>query len=137
MLVKLVNYLNAVELHIEACVSIRNAMDSVVPVFNACSADEQLELRSEIAKLIGKKKGVKPVEMEKGIYKGSLGFNAHGSEKEEQARVMLRYYMPTSVEKPSTKKVSKQVDRVAQRAKALKSDFTKAELRRLIALLSV
>jgi len=137
MKVKLVNYLNAVELHINACVSIRSAMDSVVPVFNACSADEQLELRSAIATLIGKKKGVKPMEIEKGIYKGSLGFNSHGTEEEEQARVMLRYYMPTHVEKTSTTKVSKQVDRVAKRAESLNKDFTKAELRRLVKLLKV
>ena len=113
-------YIDAVAKHIDAGVSLKEVMDTVKPIYNKSSLEEQLELRSAIATLIGKKKKVTPITIEKGVYTGSLGFNAHGTAKEEQARAMLKYYMPTHVEKTSTTS-SKQVDPIVQRANKLLS----------------
>ena len=71
-------------------------------------------MRDAVAQVIGKYKGVKPKLMEKGTYKGFLGFEAHGTEEENQARVMLQYYFPIKKKaKPSSAQpVAKQVDEV-------------------------
>jgi hypothetical protein len=89
-------------------------LKDLVPVFNKATVEEQLAIRSEVVKLIGKLKGVKPKLMEKGAYKGSLGFEAHGTEEENQARVMVQTYLPSKPKKAksSTQQVAKQVDEV-------------------------
>jgi hypothetical protein len=93
---------------------LRKALQQLVPVFNKATVEQQLAIRSEVVKLIGKLKGVTPKLMEKGSYKGSLGFDAHGSEIENQARVMVQTYLPSKPKKPkgSTQQVAKQVDAV-------------------------
>jgi hypothetical protein len=93
---------------------LRKALHQLVPVFNKATAEQQLAIRNEVAQLIGKLKGIKPKLMEKGIYKGSLGFDAHGSEIDNQARVMMQTYLPSKPKKPkgSTQQVAKQVDAV-------------------------
>jgi hypothetical protein len=108
------NYCTKLEAHIKSGVELRKALQSLVPVFNKATAEQQLAIRSEVVKLIGKLKGVTPKLMEKGSYKGSLGFDAHGSEIENQARVMVQTYLPSKPKKPkgSTQQVAKQVDAV-------------------------
>jgi hypothetical protein len=100
------NYINAVEQHIESGFNLADAMASFAPVFNKMRLDAQLEVRSNIARLISVKKKVATIEVTSGDYAGSLGFKAKhkgGTDKTEQARAMLKYYMPSKVEKASTK----------------------------------
>jgi hypothetical protein len=108
------NYCTKLEAHIESGMALRKALKDLVPVFNKATVEEQLAIRSEVVKLIGKLKGVKPKLMEKGAYKGSLGFEAHGTEEENQARVMVQTYLPSKPKKAksSTQQVAKQVDAV-------------------------
>jgi hypothetical protein len=108
------NYCTKLEAHIESGMALRKALKDLVPVFNKATVEEQLAIRSEVVKLIGKLKGVKPKLMEKGAYKGSLGFEAHGTEEENQARVMVQTYLPSKPKKAksSTQQVAKQVDEV-------------------------
>ena len=108
------HYCTKLEAHIESGMALRKALKDLVPVFNKATVEEQLAIRSEVVKLIGKLKGVKPKLMEKGAYKGSLGFEAHGTEEENQARVMVQTYLPSKPKKAksSTQQVAKQVDEV-------------------------
>ena len=99
-------YLNAVEQHINEGFNLADAMASFAPVFNKMKPIAQLEVRSNIARLISVKKKVATIEVTSGDYAGSLGFKAKhkgGTDKTEQARAMLKYYMPSKVEKTSTK----------------------------------
>jgi hypothetical protein len=123
------SYLNAVEQHIESGFNLADAMASFAPVFNKMKPLAQLEVRSNIARLISVKKKVATVEITAGTYAGSLGFKAKhkgGSIASEQARVMLGYYMPTKVETSSTpkKKVTSKVTPV-DRIKARVTKFVK------------
>lgn len=108
------NYCTKLEAHIKSGMELRKALQSLVPVFNKATVEEQLAIRNEVVTLIGKLKGVKPKLMEKGSYKGSLGFDAHGTEIENQARVMVQTYLPSKPKKPkgSAQQVAKQVDAV-------------------------
>ena len=123
-------YINAVEQHIESGFNLADAMASFAPVFNKMKLNAQLEVRSNIARLISVKKKVATVEITAGSYAGSLGFKAKhkgGSIASEQARVMLGYYMPTTkVEKTSTpkKKGASKVTPV-ERIKARVTKFVK------------
>ena len=114
-------YLSAVEQHIESGFNLGDAMQKFAPVFNKMRVAEQLEVRSNIARIISIKKRVPTIEITKGSYTGSLGFESAkngASDASEQARVMLRYYMPSQVEKTSTKtkagKATKKPDAVAK-----------------------
>ena len=124
------SYLNAVEQHIESGFNLADAMASFAPVFNKMKPLAQLEVRSNIARLISIKKKVATVEITAGTYAGSLGFKAKhkgGSIASEQARVMLGYYMPTTkVETSSTpkKKGASKVTPV-ERIKARVTKFVK------------
>jgi hypothetical protein len=120
------NYINAVEQHIESGFNLGDAMQKFAPVFNAMKIAQQLEVRSNIARLISIKKRVPTIEITKGNYAGSLGFEAKqngGSDASEQARAMLKYYMPSQVEKTSTKKATKakpnKVEQLLKQFKAL------------------
>jgi hypothetical protein len=108
------NYCTKLEAHIKSGMELRKALQQLVPVFNKATVEQQLAIRNEVAQLIGKLKGIKPKLMEKGSYKGSLGFDAHGSEIDNQARVMMQTYLPCKKKKPkgSTQQVAKQVDAV-------------------------
>ena len=91
------------------------------------SPTEQVEIRNAVAQLVGKLYGTTPITLKT----GALGFERSSAESKA-----LRRALP--VDKVSTQPtVSKQVDKVALRAKKLKADFTKAELRRLVSLLNV
>jgi hypothetical protein len=108
------NYCTKLEAHIKSGVELRKALQSLVPIFNKATVEEQLAIRSKVVTLIGKLKGVTPKLMEKGAYKGSLGFDAHGTEVENQARVMVQTYLPSKPKKPKSSKqpIAKQVDAV-------------------------
>lgn len=110
------NYCTKLEAHIKSGMELRKAMKALMPVFNKATVEQQLAIRSEVATLIGKLKGIKPKLMEKGTYKGSLGFDAHGTEIENQARVMMQTYLPSKPKKPSgsVQQVAKQVDAVEE-----------------------
>jgi hypothetical protein len=108
------NYCTKLEAHIKSGMELRKALQSLVPIYNKATVEQQVAIRNEVVKLIGKLKGVTPKLMEKGIYKGSLGFDAHGTEVENQARVMVQTYLPSKAKKPKSSKqpIAKQVDGV-------------------------
>ena len=112
------NYLSAVEQHIEGSFNLGDAMQKFAPVFNSMKIAQQLEVRSNIARIISIKKRVPTIEITKGSYTGSLGFESKkngGNDASECARAMLKYYMPSQVEKTSTKpKAVKKPDAVAK-----------------------
>jgi len=96
------------------------------PIYDNATPATQVEIRNYVATLMGKHYGVKPTLLKTGV----LGFERSSAESKA-----LRRLFP--VVRLSTTKSSKQVDRVVQRANKLKEDFTKAELRKLVALLNV
>lgn len=116
------NFCTKLEAHIKSGMELRKALQAVVPIYNQATPVQQIAMRDEVAQLIGRLKGVKPKRLEKGSFKGHLGFDAHGSENENQARVMLQYYFPI-VRKPkkgsSQQQVVKQVDEVEELLKKL------------------
>lgn len=125
------SYLNAVEQHIESSFDLADAMAKFAPIFNKLKIQAQLEVRSNIARLISIKKKVPTIEITAGDYAGSLGFQAKhkgGTDKTEQARAMLKYYMPSKVEKTSTTKKSSKPSKVTpvERIKARVTKFVKA-----------
>jgi hypothetical protein len=116
------NFCTKLEAHIKSGMELRKALQAVVPIYNQATPVQQIAMRDEVAQLIGRLKGVKPKRLEKGSFKGHLGFDAHGSENENQARVMLQYYFPI-VRKPkkgsSQQQVVKQVDEAEELLKKL------------------
>ena len=131
-------YLSAVEQHIESGFNLGDAMQKFAPVFNKMSIPQQIEVRSNIARIISIKKKVATIEITKGSYTGSLGFESKkngGSVASECARAMLKYYMPSQVEKTSTKpKATKKPDAVAKlltQFKALTASQRKAFLAKI------
>jgi hypothetical protein len=137
---QVMNYINAVEQHIEGSHNLGDAMQKFAPVFNAMKITQQLEVRSNIARLISVKKRVPTIEITAGDYAGSLGFQAKhkgGNDASEQARAMLKYYMPSKVEKTSTKptKQVKKPDPIKAKAKAIKAwGLTKAQALKAVEL---
>jgi hypothetical protein len=108
------NLCTKLQAHLDSGDALKVAIAKVKPLYNKATPEQQIEMRDEVAKVIGKYKGIKPKVMEKGDYKGYLGFDAHGTEEENQARSMLGYYFPAKKKKPngSTQQVAKQVDDV-------------------------
>jgi hypothetical protein len=107
------NYMSKVEQHIDANTKLGEAMQDLKPMYDKASKVEQDEIHNLVAKLIGKKYKATPKLMEKGINKGLLGFDAHGTEQESKARDALRYYLPKQVVgKSPTKTTRKSVDKV-------------------------
>jgi type II secretory pathway component PulF len=116
------NFCTELEGFIKKGFELRKALNAVVPVYNRATPEQQIEMRDEVAKLIGRLKGVKPKRLESGAYKGHLGFDAHGTDTENQARTMLQYYFPISIKKKkgsSPQPVAKQVDEVTELLKKL------------------
>ena len=123
------NFCTELEGFIKKGFELKKALNAVVPVYNRATPEQQIEMRDEVAKLIGRLKGVKPKRLESGAYKGHLGFDAHGTDTENQARTMLQYYFPISIKKKkgsSPQPVSKKVDKV-EFALAYVEALTKAE----------
>jgi hypothetical protein len=96
------------------------------PIYDKASPETQVEIRNHVATLVGKLYGVKPILLKTGV----LGFERSSAESKA-----LRRLFP--VDRVSTSTSSKQVDPIVQRANKLKKDFTKAQLRKLVALLNV
>ena len=118
------NFCTLLKSHIESGLKLRKALQAVVPIYNKATPEQQIAMRDEVAIIIGKFKGVKPIRLEKGAYKGYLGFDAYGSAEENQARVMLQDYFPIGIKKKkgsSQQRVSKQVDEVEELLKKLYS----------------
>ena len=123
------NFCTELEGFIKKGFELKKALNAVVPVYNQATPEQQIEMRDEVAKLIGRLKGVKPKRLESGAYKGHLGFDAHGTDTENQARTMLQYYFPISIKKGkkgSQQPVAKQVDLV-EKALELVESLTKAQ----------
>jgi hypothetical protein len=119
---------------LDARMQLQDAMRHLVPMYNKADRDTQLEIRSKVAKLVGKKQGgVKPIEITKGIYKGSLGFSRVGK-AQNNARVMLQEMLP-AVAVVTKSKVSKQVDKIDQsrkRAEKFAEAHKKSEIQQRI-----
>jgi hypothetical protein len=116
------NFCTTLEGFIKQGYKLRKALEAVVPVYNRATTEQQIEMRDEVARLIGRLKGVKPKRLEKGAYKGHLGFDAHGSAEENQAREWLGRYFPISItpkEGSSPQPVAKQVDEAEELLKKL------------------
>jgi hypothetical protein len=118
------NFCTKLQSHLDSGVALREALNKVKPLYNTATPEQQVAMRDSVAQVIGKFKGVKPKRLEKGAYKGYLGFDAHGSDAENQARTMLQYYFPITI-KPkkgsSPQPVAKQVDEVTELLKKLYS----------------
>ena len=111
------NYFNALENLLSAGQSYAQAVKALIPEYKKASKAEQDEIRNRVATIIGKKYGVTPKVMEKGINKGLLGFNAHGTKAESNARDFMRDNFVISkpvVGKKPTKTTRKSVDKVEQ-----------------------
>ena len=109
------NLCTKLQAHLDSGDALKVALAKVKPLYNKATVEQQIEMRNEVAKVIGKYKKVKPKVMEKGDYKGYLGFDAHGTDAENQARVMLQHYFPAKKKKAkssSAQPVAKQVDEV-------------------------
>ena len=116
------NFCTTLEGFIKQGYKLKKALEAVVPVYNRATTEQQIEMRDEVARLIGRLKGVKPKRLEKGAYKGHLGFDAHGSAEENQAREWLGRYFPISItpeEGSSPQPVAKQVDEAEELLKKL------------------
>jgi len=123
------NFCTKLQAHLDSGDELRKALGKVKPIFDSAKAEQQIAMRDPVAILIGKYKKVKPIRLEKGAYKGYLGFDAHGSAEENQARTMLQYYFPSKIKKAgstATPKGSAQVD-VVEKALELVESMTKAQ----------
>ena len=123
------NFCTKLQAHLDSGDELRKALGKVKPIFDSAKAEQQIAMRDPVAVLIGKYKKVKPKRLEKGDYKGYLGFDAHGSAEENQARTMLQYYFPSKVKKvgsTATPKGSAQVD-IVEEALELVESMTKAQ----------
>lgn len=116
------NFCTKLQDHLDSGMKLRKALKAVVPIYNKATPEQQVTMRDEVAQVIGKFKGVKPKRLEKGAFKGYLGFDSHGSPAENQARVMLQDYFPVGIKKAtssSPQPVVKQVDEVEELLKKL------------------
>ena len=117
--------------HLDSGDELRKALNKVKPIFDKAKVEQQIAMRDPVAVLIGKYKKVKPIRLEKGDYKGYLGFDAHGTAEENQARTMLQYYFPSKKKAVSTAtpKGTAQVDEVEELLKQLYSLSKKEQAR--------
>jgi hypothetical protein len=128
------NFLNKFEELIEATKSYQQALAELTPLYNKAKPAEQIEIRNSVATLIGMKYGVVPKVMEQGANKGLLGFDAHGTQAEQQARDILRKGFPTSSksvgQNPTVRKASKvtPVDRIKARVTKFVKQAKKSEI---------
>jgi hypothetical protein len=105
------------------------ALKKLAPLYGKAKPAEQIEIRNRVVQVVGKKYGAKPMMLEAGAYKGSLGFDSRGDDAQRKARAFLRnnFNVKVVVDKSSTKKaVVKQVDKVEQALELVES-MTKAE----------
>ena len=106
------------------------ALKKLAPLYDKAKPAEQIEIRNRVVQLVGKKYGAKPMMLEAGAYKGSLGFDSRGDDAQRKARAFLRnnFNVKVVVDKSSTPKpkVSAQEDLV-EKALALVESLTKAQ----------
>lgn len=121
------NYINAIANHIKAGKTLRQALDDLKPVYNKATFDTQQAIKLQVAQLIGKEYGVKPVMTNRGL----VSFD-RTTKKGDAARKLLAYYFPTTLKTKAKPKVSKQVDvveallsKVYQMSKADQARFRK------------
>ena len=124
----------AITTHIKAGKTLRQALDAIKPVYNKAKPDVQVQYQMEVAKLIGAEYKVKPIITNR----GTVGFDRK-TKSGNAARSMYIYYFPLVIKKKngrtSTKQVSKQVDPVTSKSKAIKSwGMTKAQVMRAVEL---
>jgi hypothetical protein len=133
------NYFNALEALLTAGTTYAKAVKSLIPEYNKASDEDKKAIRNRVAQVIGKKYGAKPKVMEKGINKGLLGFDAHGSKAEANAREFMNdnFVVTKKVvgKSPTKKVVSKKIDKVEQ-ALALVESLSKAEQAKFFARVS-
>jgi hypothetical protein len=99
------NYLNAVSAHLKAGKTLRQALEALTPIYNKAKFDEQQAIKMQVAQLVGKEYGVKPVMTNRGL----VSFD-RTTKKGDAARKLLTYYFPTTLKTKAKPKVSKQVD---------------------------
>jgi hypothetical protein len=101
------------------------ALKKLAPLYSKAKPAEQIEIRNRVVQVVGKKYGAKPIMLEAGAYKGSLGFDSRGDDAQRSARAFLRnnFNVKVVVDKSSTPKakVSKQVDKVEQALELVES----------------
>ena len=124
----------AIDKHIEAGKTLRQALNAIKPIYNKAKLEVQVQYQMEVAKLIGAKHKVKPIITNQ----GTAGFDRK-TKAGNAARSMYIYYFPLVTKKKngrtSTKQVSKQIDPVTSKSKAIKSwGMTKAQVMRAVEL---
>lgn len=106
------------------------ALKRLAPLYDKAKPAEQIEIRNRVVQIVGEKYGAKPIMLEAGAYKGSLGFDSRGDAAQRAARAFLRnnFNVKVVVDKSSTPKkaVNKQIDPVEQ-ALELVEALTKAQ----------
>lgn len=125
-------FFSSLEKFINAGTEYGQALRKLTPLFNKAKPSEQLEIRNKVVQLIGKKYGAKPILLEAGAYKGSLGFDSRGDDAQRGARAFLRnnFNVKVRVDKSSTKpKVVAQVDEAEALLKKLYSLDKKTQAR--------
>lgn len=82
------------------------ALKRLVPLYDKAKPTEQIEIRNRVVQVVGKKYGAKPIMLEAGAYKGSLGFDSRGDDAQRAARAFLRnnFNVKVVVDKSSTPK---------------------------------
>jgi len=120
-----INYINAVEQHITAGKTLREALELLMPTFNKAKPIEQQKIRLEVAKVIGKESGCKPIVTKQ----GNVSFDRK-TKQGDAARKMLNYYLPNKP-KRTAQAVVKQVDVVAKLLKQFKT-LSATEKRRFL-----
>ena len=123
----------AITTHIKAGKTLRQALDAIKPVYDKAKPDVQVQYQMEVAKLIGVEYKVKPIITNR----GTVGFDRK-TKSGNAARSMYIYYFPLVTKqngRTSTKQVSKQIDPVTSKSKAIKSwGMTKAQVMRAVEL---
>jgi len=101
--------LNAINKHLEAGKTLRQALDAIKPEYNKASVAEQVEIQQQVAELIGKEYGIKPIITNR----GTVGFDRK-TKAGNQARSMYLYYFPTKTMQPkkASTKTSNSIDPV-------------------------
>lgn len=126
---QITNYINAVSAHIKAGKTLRQALEDLKPVYNKATFDAQQAIKLQVAQLIGKEYGVKPVMTNRGL----VSFD-RTTKKGDAARKLLAYYFPTTLKTKAKPKVVKQIDVVEKLLGELYS-LPKADQARFIKLL--
>jgi hypothetical protein len=115
------------------------ALKRLAPLYNKAKPAEQIEIRNRVVQVVGKKYGAKPMLLEAGAYKGSLGFDSRGDDAQRKARAFLRnnFNVKVVVDNSSTPKPkgSAQVDLV-EKALELVESLTKAQQAKFFARVS-